>query len=139
MAVKIDWKLLDSDPVAVVKQITKLDTGALDQELVDQPQLYGEVSVMFEMSRAAEAVAKHDLEVAKAAAFQRLIHGEEKIAIGKADKLILLDEKVEKANNVYLQIYRKTAALRALTLTLVQRHDMLIQISSRQKAELSQY
>lgn len=129
--------VLEADPEDVPRLVAKacaIDLGDLESTLQKHPGLYAYVVARFEMARIDEYRAKRLLEIEQAGAFKALV--EELSAVSRAEKLVDLDEDVIKQKEVVTEAYALTARLKALLAGFDHRRDMLLQISSRQRAEM---
>ena len=136
----IDFDLIlgATDPQIARSEIAKfcrIDLGSLDEALSRHAALYAYAAAAFEMSKVQEARAKWHVEVTSSACFSAL--RSEGLSATAADKEALLNPKVLAAKEDLFTTQHTTSLMRALVGGLEHRRDMLIQISARQRAEMS--
>lgn len=99
--------------------------------------LYAYAVAACEMAKVDEARASWEKEQAKSRAFSRLVTENPKITASAAEVRIPLDAEYIAAVESYLSTRVTLARLKALVEGLGHRRDMLVQLASRQRAELS--
>ena len=137
-ATEIDWDRLRREP-AYAAQVCDINLAALDDAMLEQPGLYAYVAAQFEAAKVDETRAKIITERVRSQVFAQLMAGEEKMAVSKADKLLATDEAVMKATDKHLQTRADMGMLHACLRGLEHRLQMIMQISSKQKAEARHY
>jgi len=126
-----------TDAAALAATLVNIDVNNLADAIVNQPSLYAYFGALWEAQRSREALAKHAYENAKADTYKELLqHGKSATA---AKELINSEDAVKEAYVSYQQQAHITGLFRSVVSAFEQRKDMLVQISARQRVELSSY
>lgn len=132
----IDWTRLAGDaPEEYIADLCSINLTHLDNSLQNHAALYGYAESMAEAAEAAYARAKKALEFLQAEKFNAYQKREKGLAIARTERRIEEDPDIQEAKDEVIKAQAIRGQLRALCKALVHRRDMLIQISSRQKAE----
>lgn len=135
----LDHSTPEGEAQRKVASFCRIDLQNLDIALSRHPAIYAYCAAVYEMAKVKEARAKWDMEKAKAQAFSIVMDQ------GRANK-ITATEAAEKVKQVPLYQQSMDALLSAEVITgrmkalvdgLSHRRDMLVQISARQRAEMS--
>ena len=135
----IDFTALQDMPAEEVANLCAIDLNHMETTLQNQAALYAYAEASYETAEYTKAKAMVYLDRAKAVAFRTIQTDEPGLAIGKTNVLVELSEDVIRTQDHLLECSKDAGMLKALIKGLQHRKDMLIQISSRQKAEAAQY
>lgn len=132
----INWQRLhSSDNEEYMIEVLSINLTHIENTLQNQPALYGAAELGFEAAETAVFHAKEALTKAETGVFNVIQKREKGLAVAKTDRLVAADPDVEEARYQLIEAQATRGRARALCKGLTQRKDMLIQISSRQKAE----
>ena len=135
----IDFTALKDMPAEEVANLCAIDLNYMETTLQNHASLYAYAEASYETAEYTKAVAAVYLDRAKDDAFNTIQQDEPGLAIGKTDARVGAMEAVRSAQDHLLECSKDSGMLKALIKGLQHRKDMLIQISSRQKAEAAQY
>lgn len=138
------WKRLDEDPKALAAEICSIDLVNLEQTLQHHPALRAWVNAAYESARIVKERADWELTTARARA---LLHAKaekdphtEKHKTGEVLKAEAeVDDVVLRAGESLLQAEYKCAVLKAMSIALEDRTQMLIQLSAKHRQESRDY
>ncbi len=135
----LDPKTDESEASRKVSQFCRIDLQSLDIALSRHPAIYAYCAAVYEMAKVKEAKAKWDMEKAKAQAFGIVMDQGRttKITATEAAEKVKTVPLFQQAMDFLHESEVITGRLKALVDGLGHRRDMLIQISARQRAELS--
>lgn len=135
----IDFTALKDMPAEEVANLCAIDLNYMETTLQNHAALYAYAEASYETAEYTKAKAAVYLDRAKDEAFNTIQQDEPGLAIGKTDARVSVMENVVRAQDHLLECLKDAGMLKALVKGLQHRKDMLIQISSRQKAEAAQY
>jgi hypothetical protein len=138
------WERLNNDPQKLAAEICLIDVTHLERTMQQQASLRAWVNAAHETARIAEARAEFEVTKASARALLRA-KGEKdpdttKAKTGevlKAEAAVDPDYLLKMED--YLSAQQQRGALRAMTVALEDRLQMLIQISANQRKEQASY
>lgn len=135
------WKRLADDPRAVAAQVCSIDLVNIEQTMQHHSALRAWLNAAHESARIDEMSAEFEQTRARARA---MIKAQESLSAvtGKAKTVDVLKAEVELAPEVidadkaYVAARERTGALKAMSSAGEDRLQMLIQLASRQRAEI---
>jgi len=131
------WKRLTEDPKALAAEVCFIDLTRLDETLQKHAATYAWVNAAHENARVEEEHAKWELTKARATALLKAQHPKKTIPVINAE--VEVHPAVESATGWLLEAQRRRGALRAMATGLDKRTDMLVQLSARQRKEMTNY
>ncbi len=135
------WDMMESNPALLAKNVCAIDLTDLETTLEKHSALRGWVSAAYETSRVAEERAKWNLTKARARVLLE-VKAELDPHTGKGKTVAVVEAEVDLHPEVEATVLafhdasEKKGALRAMTVGLSDRKDMLIQIAAKQREEL---
>lgn len=132
----IDSKTPERDARARIAAFCSINLADLETALARHSALFSYAVAVHESAKVDEARSKWEKEKAEAKAYSDLLREDPKVAIGAAQLRIKTMPVYEKAVGEHLETQVVLGRLKALVNGLEHRRDMLVQLASRQRAEM---
>ena len=128
------WDRLSTEPGRLAAEVCLIDTTKLYATLQGHASLHAWVIAAHESAKIEEERKKWEVTKARAKAYIGSVG-----TVGDRQAAVEMTWEVQQAQEALFAVQEKRGALRAMADALVDRKDMLIQISAKQRQERGNY
>jgi len=136
----VDIQVLDKSFKGSIREVLTINEATLTNEFVEQPSTFAWFAALSEMASAEVESKKMALSVLRAnldAEKRTELSSSGKVTESMVDSAIVKDKRYQVAQTELIESERQLGILKSLVQALHQRKDMLIQLGSTRRQEMS--
>lgn len=133
----IDFEKLKESPAETAASLVRIDLADIVRTLQTHPELFAFAAMHAEEAKIAEMKASAEVSRVKAQVFLDMASNDPSLPVNRLERMTDTHPDYLKAVQEHVEAAKLSRYLKRLVDSMEQRRDMIVQIHSRQKKELS--